>query len=412
MDENKVKEIFQKELESLKGSLGEFVKPEDMQKEISDLKTQIEYQNVKGLSDQLSELEKAAEKQGEILTELKSRGPDQKQTFKDLLTANVDKLNNLADMGADEALKNRLNLTTSAKAVTAASVTDDTTAFRDQEIGKIQRGQEWMRNLFNVVNLGRNTHGSVRWYEQNSITDNSEMVAEANAPASASEQDWIEKTLSGKRIKAFTKISRDQLKDIDFVESEVRDIVMKSMRLQENSQLYTGSGAGNNIEGIFTKAPAFDTTGVEVDFANLFDLMNKAKTQIRTASKDGFFPSNTVLNPEEVDVIRLAKDSDGRYLFPEWAMNGMNMMAGMALTENSLANVNTMLMGDFNYGTVYVWDGLGIEMGYEGSDFKDGLITVLAYERLNLRVKGTDINAFLKVSDIAATLAAITSPQA
>ena len=408
MDENKVKEIFQQELESLKGSLGEFVKPEDMHKEIESLKTEIQEQDIKGLDEKLGELEKAAERQGEILTELKSRGPAQKQTFKDLLKENVDKLNSLADVGAEEALKHRLNLTTSAKAVTAASAIDDTMAFRDPEIGKIQRGQEWMRNLFNVVNLGRNTHGSVRWYEQNSITDNTAMVAEANAPASASDQDWIEKTLSGKRIKAFTKISRDQLKDIDFVESEVRDIVMKSMRLQENSQLYTGDGTGNNIEGIFTKAPAFDTTGIEVESPNLFDLVNKGKTQIRTASKDGFFPNNVVLNPEDIDLIRLAKDSQGRYLFPEWAMNGMNVMAGMGLTENSLANANTLLMGDFNYGTVYVWDGLNIEMGYEGSDFKDGLITVLAYERLNLRVKDTDTNAFLKSADIASDLTTIT----
>lgn len=318
----------------------------------------------------------------------------------------------MADIGAEDALKHRLSLTTSAKAVTAASIENDTMAYRDAEIGKIQRGQEWMRNLFNVVNLGRNTHGTVSWYEQNSITDNSEMIAEANAPTTASDQSWIEKTLSGKRIGAFTKISRDQLKDVDFVESEVRDIVMKSMRLKENDQLYKGSGQGNNIEGIYTKAPAFDTTGVVVDEANLFDLINKGKTQIRTASKDGFFPNNVVLNPEDVDVIRLAKDSQGRYLFPEWAMNGMNVLAGMGLTENSLADVNTLLMGDFNYGTVYVWDGLGIEMGYEGSDFKDGLITVVAYERLNLRVKSTDTNAFLKVADIADVLATITAPSA
>lgn len=406
MDENKVKEIFQQELESLKGSLGEFVKPEDMHKEIEGLKSEIQENNIKGLDDKLGELEKAAEKQGEILTELKNRGPAQKQTFKDLLKQNTDKLNQLADAGIDEAMRNKLNLTTSAKAVTAASMVDDTMAFRDPEIGKIQRGQEWVRNLFNVVTLGRNTHGSVRWYEQNSITDNTEMVAEANAPSSASDQDWIEKTLSGKRIKAFTKISRDQLKDVDFVESEVRDIVMKSLRLQENSQLYKGDGTGNNIEGIYTKAPTFTASNYsgEIVGANLFDLANLAKTEIRTKSKDGFFPNSTILYPEDVDLIRLAKGTDNRYLFPEWAMNGMNVIAGTNLVENSLVDANTLLMGDFNYGTVYLWDGLMVEMGYEGSDFKDGYITILVYERLNLRVKGTDTNAFIKSEDIAADI--------
>lgn len=82
MDTKEVKEIFQQELESLKGSLGEFVKPEDMHKEIESLKAEIQDQNIKGLDEKLSELEQAAEKQGEILTELSKRGYEKKQTSK------------------------------------------------------------------------------------------------------------------------------------------------------------------------------------------------------------------------------------------------------------------------------------------------------------------------------------------
>lgn len=410
MDETKVKEIFQKELEVLKASLPAFVKPEDMQKEIADLKKQIEEQNVKGLADQLASLEEAAQKQGEILNEIRNSGGKKVKSLRDMLAEKSSELNTLAD--ADSSNAGKIHIRTSVKSVLAGSISDDTMAYRDSDIGKIQRGTEWIRNLFNVVTLGNNSHGTVRWYEQATITDNSEMVAEATAPSAESDMTWVEKNLSGKRIKAFTKISKDQLKDVDFVESEVRETILKSLRLKENSQLYNGDGVGQNIEGIYTKAPAFNPAGISIASANLFDLINKGKTQIRTASKDGFFPNNVVLNPEDLDTIRLAKDAENRYLFPEWAINGLNTLAGMNVVENSLATANTLLMGDFNYGTVYVWDGLGIEMGYIDDDFTAGMVTIVVYERINLRVKDTDLNAFLKVADVATAIGDITAPSA
>ena len=140
----------------------------------------------------------------------------------------------------------------------------------------------------------------------------------------------------------------------------------------------------------------------------MFDLINKARTQVRVAGKDGFFPNYVALHPNDVDTIRLAKNTDGDYLFPTWAMSGVDRIASLGLVENSLVTENTLLLGDFSRGTVYVWDGLGIEIGYVGSDFTDGMVTIVVYERLNLRVKDVDANAFIKSTDIAADIASIT----
>lgn len=407
MDENKIKEVLKEEVNGLKESLKHFVKAEDMEKEIKKVSDQIAEYGITDMSAQLKELNAAAEKQGEVLAELKARGGENKEkTFRDMLIENKEVLEKF-----EKGEKGKLNIGTTRKAINATSITNDTMAFRETGVNEIQRGMPWIRDLFNVVTLGNNTHGTVRWFEEDTITDNSEMVAESSTPAAASDIQWVEKSLSGKRIKDFVKVSVDQLKDVDFVNDEVRKLINRNMRLKENAQLYSGDGLGNNISGILEYAPAINTVaiGATIQDATLFDLINKGKTQIRTASKDAFFPNALAINPEDLDDIRLAKDTQGRYLFPEWAINGVNSVAGMQNAENSLVTANTLLMGDFNYGTVYLWNGLMIELGFVGSDFTDGMVTIMAYERMNLQVKANDVNAFVQSADIAADITAITA---
>jgi HK97 family phage major capsid protein len=134
------------------------------------------------------------------------------------------------------------------------------------------------------------------------------------------------------------------------------------------------------------------------------------KTQMQVNSKDGFLPSNVIINPVDADLIRLAKNTDGSYLFPQWAMGGVPTIGGLNMVENALVAADTLLIGDFAYGTIFEWDGLLIEMGYIGDDFLEGMVTIMAYERINLRVKDNEKGAFMKVASIASDVASITAP--
>jgi hypothetical protein len=72
---------------------------------------------------------------------------------------------------------------------------------------------------------------------------------------------------------------------------------------------------------------------------------------------------------------------------------------------------NTMLIGDFSLATLYVFDDLMIEIAQIEDDKKTGMTTIMAYMRENLRVQDVDKKAFVKVSDVANTLTAITPPE-
>lgn len=405
---DEIKSLISGEIEALKGSLSVFQKKEDMQKEIADIANRIEELNIKGLGEQLGELQKSADAQGKLINELNNKSTQKQDSFLDALKKNESHLKKMMD----SANAGNLVLNTTRKSLSGSQVANDTVSFREQGISNIQRGQEWIRDKFNTVTLGRNSHGTVTWVEQASVTNNAEMVAEATTPANQSAVTWTEKTLSAKRVKDFIKVSKDALNDFDFLAGEVRMLIEKNIRLVENTQLLSGNGQGLNIKGILEYAPAFSTAGISIEKANIIDLMTKAKTQIKKSGLDAFTPNYSILAPDDVDVLRLLKDTDGQYLNPMWALGANPAVAGVPIYENSLITPNTLLMGDFSYGTVYLWDALQVEIGYVGTDFTDGYVTIVAYQRENLRVKDNEVNAFLKVSNISDTITAITKVNA
>lgn len=407
MTPEELKTIVSQEVSALKDGLKHFVKVEDMQKEIQTLQKTIEDNNVKGLETQLAELQKAAEVQGLALKAIQERGEQKQKSFRDMLVEKADELAKMIDNR-----ESKIILPTTRKSIVDGSVTSDTWAYRESGIAQIQRGKQWLRDLFNVVTLGSNSHGDVKWYEQLAQTNSAAAVAEGPGagayPANHSDMTWVEKSIGGKRLKDSIKVSKDQLKDVDLVNGEVRAFIEKNMRLVENSALLSGDGNGNNVKGILTYAPAFDATGISIEKANVFDLINKMKTQIRTESLDGFIPNALAWNPEDADLMRLMKNDSGDYIFPQWAVGGVSAVAGLQMVENSLITADTMLMGDFSYGTIYEWDGLLIEIGYIDKDWLEGMVTIMAYERINLRVKDNETKAFLKVPSIAAEVGNIT----
>ena len=90
-------------------------------------------------------------------------------------------------------------------------------------------------------------------------------------------------------------------------------------------------------------------------------------------------------------------------------MGAQPSASGLTIIENSLVTANTLLVGDFGLGTLYVSDDLVIEMTEIDDDAITGMVTIHAYIRENLVVRDVDVNAFVKVTDVDTTIATITA---
>jgi HK97 family phage major capsid protein len=405
MDKDELKNVISEQLDSFKKSLPNFIDEKSLDTAFSNFRSEIEGKFGDAVEKGIKDLSEAVKKQGEVLSSMKNQSAGKSKSFDDLLKDKSSEFDAMIKAGG----AGMISINTSLKTVQSSNVGSDTNAFRDQNVGQIQRGMPYMRDLFPKVFLSGGTHGDVKWYEQLAVTNNAGNVAEVRTAPTASNLTWVEKTLNSRRIMDWCKISVDSLKDIAFVRGEITALINKNMKIKENSQLLSGLGTGNEIAGINTYATDFVTTGVSVKDAQLVDLINQAGVQIAVDMLGGALPNYWVANPADVQkYIRSRKDANNRYLFESWALGANPTIGNMQAVENALAPSDTLLVGDFNRATLYIWDDLVIEIAQIEDDKKTGLTTIIAYLRENLRVNDVDKKAFVKVASIATALAAIT----
>jgi HK97 family phage major capsid protein len=408
MDKEELVKTINDSLDSFKKSLPAFVDKTSLDTAFADFKVEVQKSFGEEASKAIAPLEEIVKKQGETLAAMKNQVPEKKKSFRDLLVANKEAFDTMIKANGEGLVR----INTTVKTVSSANATSDTDSYRDGGVGQIQRGMPYMRDLFPKVTLGSNTHDTVSWWEQLAVTNNAGNVAEIRTAPTSSNLTWVKKTIDGRRIMDWTKISLDSLKDIDFVMGEIQGLINKNMKLKENTQLISGLGTGNEIAGINSYAQDFVTTNISIVDANLIDLLAKMKTQIAVDMLGGAMPNYWLANNVDVDNIRLKKDKDNNYLFPAWSIGGNVAVNGMSLVENPLIASDTLLVGDFNMATLYVWDDLMIEIAQIEDDKKTGLTTIIAYQRENLRVKDVDVKSFVKVDSIAAALSDINLIQA
>lgn len=366
---------------------------------------EIETAKVKGLQEQL-------DKMGSEISAMKENAPEEKHVsltdaFKEQIEANKEKI----EAGAKFKMQVPAELV--SKTITASSITSDTAALRDEQVGQLFRGQEFLRNLFRVRTVGENTHGTYRWWEQSSVTDNSSNVSEGADAASESTAAWEEKSLTGKRINAWSKVTKDQLKDVNWMRDEVITILQKSMRLKENSQLLSGTGAATYIKGLETYSTAFASADSPTyKKATLQDLISACKTQVSRKTYGGGVADTVIISPNRMDELRSAKDDNGNYVNQMWAIGGNVMIHGLNIVENALVDDSDMYVFDSKLAQLLVWDNLTVEVGQINDDFTNGIFTMNAYMRENLLIKDVDTEAFVFVDDIDTEIAAITVAEA
>jgi len=202
---------------------------------------------------------------------------------------------------------------------------------------------------------------------------------------------------------AFIKVSTEMLEDIDFIETEINNELLRELNKDIELTAYSGNNTAPAMNGVHTTATAF-SAGVfagAVDNANFVDVIEVALNQIDIAEQD---PATAILmHPSDVTALRLIKltATDKRYLFE----NGVATINGVPIVKTTLVTQGTYLVGAFNLATLYDKGSIRIEMGLDGDDFTKNLRTIIAEYRGAMVVKNNDRTAFVKgvfATDMAA----------
>ena len=192
---------------------------------------------------------------------------------------------------------------------------------------------------------------------------------------------------------------RNVLADEPQLRSIIDNELMYGLRLQEDAQILSGDGTGENLTGVLS------TNGIQ-EYAwsdGATDPVPDTKADaIRRAATLAFLayyePTGIVLHPNDWEDIELAKDTQGQYLVAvSVALGGEPRLWRIPVVETPAIPEGTALIGAFGTGAqLYDREQASIRISEQHSDFfVRNAIVVLAEQRLALAVKRPE--AFVKV---------------
>jgi len=376
---------------------------------------------VKTLSD-------AVEKQGEALRKLQhENNNDKKKSIDEIVAEKADAIKALSDGGAQN-FKMRVNANKTM--VQSGSLTGSTLSYREQSIGQLAAPNTVFDRVFRTVNLSeadlKQSNGVITYMDVTAETNNAAETAEStgsvvgtgNKPESAI--TWQEYNVALRVIADTIPVTRNAYRHLGFIASEIDRLLRKNQAQRKDTQIYKGDGNAPNIKGIYTYTTAVTLASMpryqNVVQPNIADLAMDLSVYVSNKSdasgaQSKYAPNVVFINP--ADALRfLEKGSDGHYVLPPFMSGGPNgnRVGNMTIIESPKVTVNTLMVGDASYGTIYQSEDVVIEMGLVNDQFLKNQWTIRAEQELCFLQRNADLGAFVKVTDITAAIAALTKP--
>ena len=367
---------------------------EQVEKLKSDLASMEETKKV--MQKQLDELDVEIQKvkKGEVSHSVKTFA----QELKEQLTKEAASLKGMTERKVKELqLEVKSFLETANASVTTGSLIP-TPQF---EVG-ISKAPDRMPFILDLIQTGVANSLTVYYTQRKTRTDNSGWVTEGtltkvgggNVTESVLGYETVAVTMQN--LTEFIKVSNNSIDDIDWLLSEVQTELLTLMALKLDAALLTGTVAANGFDGIYTAATAFNAGGATLETgvtANNYDVLQFALTQVKKAN---FRPNVVVLNPVDLNAMKLTRDNDGGYIWPPHIMQNP-AVDGVRIVENNGITAGTYLVGDFTKAKFWMRKGMEIRIWEQNdTDAQYQLKTITGYLRGALVVKDADKLAFVK----------------
>lgn len=312
------------------------------------------------------------------------------------LEANLDKLKGMIGGDKEKVKSNEFSFKAVGDMTIATNVSGGNVPVEQRLPGLNVIASRRVR-LFDIIAPGTATSNVISWVYQ----QGKEGAAGSTVEGALKNQIDFNLVVASETVRkrtAFIKVSLEMIGDIDFMESEIRNQLMRELMKDVESQVYAGDGIAPNLNGVRTTATAFaaGTFALTVDNANEADVLVVAMNQIEIAEQE---PANYILmHPSDVSKLLLIKVSttDKRYIDRLVFVAGNLSLDGVPIIKTTLVTVGTYLVGAFDMAQVFSRGDVGISVGLDGNDFTKNMITVLAEWRGLVIVKNNDRTAFVK----------------
>ena len=245
------------------------------------------------------------------------------------------------------------------------------------------------------------TAAVIEYFRMTGFTNNAAAVAERDGSAFAlkpqSGMTFVGEQAPVRTLAHWEAAHRNVLADEPQLRSIIDNELMYGLRLQEDTQILSGDGTGENLTGIL------ETNGIQSYDWSDGTTGDKKADAIRRAATLSFLayyePTGVVLHPSDWEDIELSKDDNGQYLVAvSVALGGQPRLWRIPVVDTPAIPAGTALVGAFGTGAqLYDREQASIRISEQHADFfVRNAIVVLAEQRLALAVKRPE--AFVKVS--------------
>lgn len=224
----------------------------------------------------------------------------------------------------------------------------------------------------------------VSWVERSARTDNTAPVVE-DATYLTGNFTWIANSAEIERIGQMIKVTREAFEDWDVMFTEIRNELFPSLERAVENQVYQGTGASPQLDGIITTAGAYAsaTLNTSVPQANNYDCIRAAINQL---AENNYTPNYCFLPPAEAAKLDLAKSTTGVYALPPFSTPGGRVISGVKVVESNLMVAGSLLVGDFSKCTLYTRRGMEVRLWEQDStDPEFDRLTITASVRCALK---------------------------
>ena len=192
---------------------------------------------------------------------------------------------------------------------------------------------------------------------------------------------WKNKNFMVEDLKAHVIVSKKMMQNIPYMESKTNELLEKRLRSKGDTALVEGDGSTPNIAGLKILGTAFSgaSTGMKGKLGVLTE-DNKAEILvgvITQVQKANFTPNLILLNPTDISLSRLRKDSNGAFSVPEWLLPNNNFDTIKVVPYNGLTAGEFIVM-DESLAVNWIQNDVSIEIGWINDNFIKGQYAIQA----------------------------------
>jgi HK97 family phage major capsid protein len=322
-----------------------------------------------------------------------------RQQIREALDGNIENLKKLKNGGHSEAKASgfEFEVKVPGDMTIAGNVSGGNVPVEDRIEGLNTVPSRRVR-LLDVMGQRSTTSNVVSWVYQANKDGSAGQTAEGNAKNQV-DFDLVVANETVKKTTAFIKVSTEMLDDIEWIQSEIEQELMREVLKAVEATAYNGNGSGQNHRGIRTVASAFaaGAFAAAVDNANEVDVLTVAMNQIRIAQEGEAEPDFIFMHPTDITKLKLIKLSatDKRYVDRLLTVGSTLVLDGVPIIPTTLIGVGDYLIGDFSRSLLVTRSAMRFDIGLDADDFTKNLRTILGEWRGLTLVRNNDRSAFV-----------------